>query len=231
MAGAATAGTAAAGVGAAMHAATSSRMSPSRRSSNGTAESALRHSTQVPANRSDEIETDHWTQRPAHESRTGLATSSATSSTAASSRPPAKVDTSRADATVASVALVGSPVSSGGTRGARAVSTAPRGTNGDRLSRSDSPSSDGPMSSFPSTSRAPSSSSPQSVTTETPSPQRPAFSTNVGDAPVPMPTSTNQPATRPTSFPSAVPTPGASPVSSPVSPQRLNPSTRDEEGS
>ena len=231
VAGAATAGTAAAGVGAAMHAATSSTESRASSSSNGSAESALRHSTQVPAKSSDEIETDPSTQRPAHESHTSPATSPATSSTAGSSRPPARVENRGTDATVKSATPGVSSASSPDAREARAASTGPRGINGDRPTRSDLPSSDGPMSSFPSTSRTPSSSSPQPVIAESPPPPHPASSTNVGEAPVPIPTATNQPARRPTSFPSVVSSPVASPVSPPVSPQRLNPPTRDEETS
>ena len=211
----ATAGAAPAGVGGAMDTATSSTESPASSSSNGSAERASRHSAQVPANRSDEIVTDRPTQRPAHESHMNPAASSATSLTAGSSRPPAKVDISRAGATVASATPRVSSVSSEVGGDTRAASTRPRGINGDRPMRRDRASSDG-LAPSSSTSRTPSSSYPQPVSAE---------------APVPTPTATNQPATRPTSYPSAVPTPGASPVSPTVSPQRLNPSTRDEEGS
>lgn len=230
----ATAGAAAAAVGGAMHTATSSTESPASSSFNGSAERALRHLTQVPANSSDEFGTAHATQRRAHESRTRPATSSATSpakgSTTGSSRPPAQADTSRADATMASAASVGS--SSSRPRGGetRAMPTSPQTTNGDLLTRGDRPSSD-VLAPSSSTSRTPSSSSPQPANAESPSPPRPTTSTSLGEAPVPTPTSKNQPARRPTSFPSAVSSPVASPVSPPSSPLRLNPPTRDEETS
>ena len=224
----ATAGAAPAGVGGAMDTATSSRMSPASSSSSGSTERALRHSTQVPANRSDEIETDRPAQRPAHESHMNPNTSSATGS----SRPPAKVENRGVDAAVKSAAPVNSSVSSAGGADTRAASTRPRGINGDRPMRRDRPSSDG-LASSSSTSRAASSSSPHPVNAETtlppppPPPPRPTTSTSVGEAPVPTPAATTQPATRPASFPSADP----APVSPPKSPQRFNPPTREEEDS
>ena len=222
------AGAAAVGVGGAMDAATSSRMSPASSSSSGSTERALRHSTQVPANSSDEIETAPSTQRPAYESHMNPNTSSATGS----SRPPAKVENRRVDAAVKSAAPVNSSVSSAGGGDTRAASIRPRGINGDRPMRRDRPSLDR-LASSSSTSRAPSSSSPHPVNAETtlppppPPPPRPTTSTSVGEAPVPTPAATTQPATRPALFPSADP----APVSPPKSPQRFNPPTREEEDS